>query len=341
MAIVAMIILGVLIFLFTGQEPLFRRRAPLYTYLRDSAALSTGAPVRLNGILIGNVRKVELSGSNDPARVVRVELSVEQSRLRAIPVDSVAGLGAETVLATKYINIRKGQSTTTIAPDGELKSEDTGEFEDLVKKGFNVMDSLQATINRVDRIVSQVELGKGSIGKFLVDDEFYTRLVATVTEMQKVSQAVSSGKGTLGRLLYDESLYNRVLASVDRLEAIIQDVQQGQGTAGKLLRDPALYDEARATIAQFRRLVDDLNAGKGTAGKLLKDETAYRQIQSLLTKIENTIDRVNTGQGTLGQLVVNPQLYESLTGATTELRSLLKDIRANPKKFLRIKLGLF
>lgn len=341
MAIVAMIILGVLIFLFTGQEPLFRRRVPLYTFLRNSAALSTGAPVRLNGILIGNVHKVELSGSNDPARVVRVELSVEQSRLRAIPVDSVAGLGAETVLATKYIDIRKGQSTTTIQAGGELKSEDTGEFEDLVKKGFNVMDSLQATINRVDRIVNQVELGKGSIGKFFVDDEFYTRLVATVTEMQKVSEAVSSGKGTLGRLLYDESLYNRVLASVDRLEAIIQDVQQGQGTAGKLLRDPALYDEARATIAQFRRLVDDLNAGKGTAGKLLKDETAYRQIQSLLTKIENTIDRVNTGQGTLGQLVVNPQLYESLTGATTELGSLIKDIRANPKKFLRIKLALF
>ena len=341
MAIVAMIILGVLIFLFTGQEPLFRRRVPLYTYLRHSAALSTGAPVRLNGILVGNVRKVELSGSNDPARVVRVELSVEQSRLRAIPVDSVAGLGAETVLATKYIDIRKGQSTTTIQAGGELKSEDTSEFEDLVKKGFSVVDSLQATVNRVDRIVNQVELGKGSIGKFLVDDEFYTRLVATVTEMQKVSMAVSSGKGTLGRLLYDESLYNRVLASVDRLEAIIQDVQQGQGTAGKLLRDPALYDDARATIAQFRRLVDDLNAGKGTAGKLLKDETAYRQIQSLLTKIENTIDRVNTGQGTLGQLVVNPQLYESLTGATTELGSLVKDIRANPKKFLRIKLALF
>jgi phospholipid/cholesterol/gamma-HCH transport system substrate-binding protein len=341
MAIVAMIILGVLIFLFTGQEPLFRRNAPLYTYLRDSAALATGAPVRLNGILIGNVHRVELSGSNDPARVVRVELFVEQRRLRDIPVDSVAGLGAETVLATKYINIRKGQSATTVQPGAELKSEDTGEFEDLVKKGFSVMDSLQATINRVDRIVSQVESGKGSIGKFLVDEEFYNRLVATVTEMQKVSEAVSSGKGTLGRLLYDESLYNQVMASIQKLDTIIQDVQQGQGTAGKLLRDPALYDEARATIAQFRRVMEDLNAGKGTVGKLLKDEAAYRQIQSLLTKIESTIDRVNAGEGTVGQLLVNPQLYESITGASSELRSLLKDIQANPKKFLRIKLGLF
>jgi len=50
---------------------------------------------------------------------------------------------------------------------------------------------------------------------------------------------------------------------------------------------------------------------------------------------------VNTGQGTLGQLVVNPNLYESLHGATSEMQGLMKDIRANPKKFLRIKLGLF
>jgi hypothetical protein len=28
-------------------------------------------------------------------------------------------------------------------------------------------------------------------------------------------------------------------------------------------------------------------------------------------------------------------------GATRELQTLVKDIRANPKKFLRIKLGLF
>jgi phospholipid/cholesterol/gamma-HCH transport system substrate-binding protein len=39
--------------------------------------------------------------------------------------------------------------------------------------------------------------------------------------------------------------------------------------------------------------------------------------------------------------MVNPQLYEALTGATREFQSLAKDIRANPKKFLSIKLVLF
>jgi phospholipid/cholesterol/gamma-HCH transport system substrate-binding protein len=341
MAIVAMTILAVLIWLFTGQTSLWERYANIYSYMRDSAALADGAPVRLNGILIGSVKGVELTRSTDPNRVVRVVMKVNSNRLSEIPVDSIAGIAAENVLGTKYINIAKGRKPQTVQPEGELPSEPSAEIEDLVKKGFGLFDSVQAILNRVDKIVSQVESGQGTIGKFLIDDEFYNRLVATVAEFQKVTVAISSGKGTVGKLLYDEGLYNDARASVQRLDAVIQELQRGQGTAGKLLKDPALYDETRASIAEFRKILDDLNAGKGTAGKLLKDETTHQQIQSVLTKLDTALDRMNSGQGTLGQLMVNPQLYDSIKGMTEELHSLLADIHKNPKKFLRIKMGLF
>jgi phospholipid/cholesterol/gamma-HCH transport system substrate-binding protein len=50
---------------------------------------------------------------------------------------------------------------------------------------------------------------------------------------------------------------------------------------------------------------------------------------------------VNAGQGTIGQLMVNPSLYENLAATTEEMRGLMKDFRANPKKFLTIQLKLF
>jgi hypothetical protein len=55
----------------------------------------------------------------------------------------------------------------------------------------------------------------------------------------------------------------------------------------------------------------------------------------------STVDKINAGQGTLGQLAVNPQLYDALTSATLEFQSLAKDMHANPKRFLSIRLGLF
>lgn len=341
LAIVAIVILGTLIWIMTSRKPIWQKYATVYTYMRDSSALAAGAPVRLNGIGVGNVKDVNLSGSRDPNRTVRVTMEVRREVLKNIPVDSVAGISAENVLGAKQINIEKGLKAQTVQPGGELPSEPSAEIQDLVKKGFGIFDSAQAILNRADRIIGEIEAGKGSVGKFLVDEEFYNRLVAVIADFQKISTALSSGKGTVGKLLYDEALYNEARSAVARLDAIIADVQSGQGTAGKFLKDPAIYDEAHASIAQFRRILDDINAGKGTAGKLLKDEEAYRQIQGILAKIDTTIDRMNSGQGTAGQLLVNPQLYDSMRGVSTELNALVKDIRANPKKFLRIKLSLF
>jgi phospholipid/cholesterol/gamma-HCH transport system substrate-binding protein len=341
MAIVSMAILAVLVFLFTQDKPFWEHYATLYTFMGDSAALAKGAPVRLNGIVIGSVSDIGLSGSKEPSRIVRVTMRVERYRLESIPVDSVAGMDAENMLGTKYINIAMGRSRVTVQPNGEIKSEPSAEIQDLVRKGFGLFDAAQAILTRMDKMIGLIESGQGSIGKFLVDEEFYDRLVKTVAELQKVSETIAGGKGTVGRLLYDESLYNEANATVARLDQVIQDLQAGQGTAGQLLKNPELYKEAQASVAQVRQLLDNLNAGQGTAGKLLKDEAAYRQIQSVLGQVDTTLSRMNAGQGTMGQLLANPQLYDSMHGLSTELEALVKDIRANPKKFLRVKFSIF
>jgi phospholipid/cholesterol/gamma-HCH transport system substrate-binding protein len=341
MVLVALLLLAVLIYLLTGNKKLFATNATLYTYMNDSAALAVGAPVRLNGIMKGNVDAVDLSGQNDPTRIVRVRMSVDASALKDIPVDSEAAISAENVLGTKYINIKKGTSPQPVRDGGEVRSADVSEFEDVVRSGYDVMVTARALLKRIDGVVNAMEAGKGTIGKLLVDEQLYKNLNATVAETQKVAAAINNGEGTVGRLLHDDALYADIRTTVRRLDEVLTSVQQGRGTAGKLINDPGLYDDARKTVAELRRLSEDLNAGKGTAGKFLKDEALHRQIQSTVAKLESTLDKVNAGQGTLGQLLVNPSLYESLNGASAEMQGLMKDFRANPKKFLRIKLALF
>ena len=95
------------------------------------------------------------------------------------------------------------------------------------------------------------------------------------------------------------------------------------------------------TVSEIHGLVTQVNSGQGTLGKFVKDDDFYHKLDDLLAKLATTMDKINSGQGTLGQLMVNPQLYESLNGATREFQSLAKDMRANPKKFLTIRLTLF
>jgi phospholipid/cholesterol/gamma-HCH transport system substrate-binding protein len=341
LAVFAMTILAVLIFLITGQTNIFESQVQIYTFMADAAALTNGAPVNLDGIPVGKVKAIRLSGSKDPMRLVRIDMQLPQHTLKDIPSDSLASISSANVLGTKYINIKSGKSTMPVSADQEIPSVNTGELQDLVQQGFGVMSSLQDTVQRVDKIVGLVENGQGSIGKLLVDETLYNNLLAILAQVRGLADTLNSDKGTLGILLNNHELYDNFQATLKRVDDMLQQLQSGQGTAGKFLKDPAVYDETQKTIAGFHKLVDDLNAGKGTAGQLLKSEDLSNQLKATVSKIDSIIDKVNSGQGTIGQLLVNQQLYDNLNGATRQMHLLMQDFRANPKKFLRIKLAIF
>jgi phospholipid/cholesterol/gamma-HCH transport system substrate-binding protein len=335
------VIVFALVFLLTGSKGLLQTNILLRTYMDDASGLAAGTPVRLNGILIGFLESVRFSGSGNPKRAVEFDMQVQEKYLREIPEDSVAGISAANLLGDKFINITKGRGARAARPGAELRSLQAQDIPELMAQSANLLGSLQAIIGRVDNLLAGVEQGKGNIGKFVKDEELYNRLNGIAGEAQKLLTDVRSGGGTFSKLIYDDSLYQEIRQPIKRIDALLADLQAGQGTAGKMLKDPALYDEARGTIAEIHKVMADLNAGKGTAGKLLKDEQLYKRLDELTAKLNGAIDKINGGQGTLGQLMVNPALYDALNGATREFQSLAKDVRANPKKFLTIRLTLF
>lgn len=341
MAAVALALVGVLIFIMTSNRSIFSSERRIFAYLETAPGIAKGAPVRLNGLLVGNVSGVGFSGEARAGRFIRVELLIDQRYARLIPADSIVSVGAENLLGSRLIDIRKGSAPAPVAEGGELPADTTSEIEDVVRQGRTTLAAAELILKRMEAIVAQVELGKGSIGRLLKDEDLYNRVNSIANEMDKAAKAINSGKGAIGRLLYDEAMYDDVRRTLARVDAIAEGIQTGQGTAGKLLKDPAIYDETRRTIAELRRAVEDLNAGKGTAGKLLKDDALHAELQRSLGKVNTLLDNLNSGKGTMGQLLVNQQLYENLSGATFEMQGLMKDFRANPKKFLRIKLGLF
>jgi phospholipid/cholesterol/gamma-HCH transport system substrate-binding protein len=342
LGLVSFLVLAVLIFLLTSSRGLFQKKALLRTFMDDASGIAVGTPVRLNGITIGSLDQVRLTNSADPNRTVEFDMDVEERYLRDIPIDSVAGVGAANLLGDKFINITKGRDTAhTVQNGAEIRSQQTQDIPQLMDQSARLLDTFQTIVKRIDALLAGVEQGKGNIGKLLKDEELYSRLNGIVSEGQGLLKDIRTGKGTLSKLLYDDELYNDLRAPLKRADALLADLEAGRGTAGKLLKDPALFDEMQSTIKEIRTLAADLNAGKGTAGKLLKDDALHKRLDELIGRLNGTMDKINSGQGTIGQFMVNPQLYESLNGATKEFQSLAKDIRANPKKFLSIRLTLF
>ncbi len=341
LAMAAMVILAVAIFLVTGDRTLFEGYATVYTYLDDSAALAEGAPVTLNGIPVGKVRRIALSGRPTPEKQVRVEMQIQEHFLSKIPTDSLTSISAANLLGTKFINITRGKSSQTIGSGATLPSLNTAEFEDVVKQGYSILASLQETVTKVNNIVGLMEAGHGSIGQLMVNEELYDRLNDIAKQVQIITTALNSREGTLGQLLYKPDMYNDVRTSLGRVDSLLAELQQGRGAAGKFLKDPALYDELRGAVSDTRKILAQVQSGKGTAGNLIYSDQLHDQVSQTIAKLDTTLDQINSGRGTVGQLLQNPELYDELNGSTHELHGMLKDFRKNPKKFLRIQLSLF
>jgi len=341
LALAALIIAAALIFLLTGQSSFFEGEFHLKTYMEDSAGMASNAPVRLNGILAGHIGSVQLSGSRDPKRTVEIDMLIQQRYLDQIPDDSKAAISASNLLGDKYINITRGSHPKHVESGGEIQALQVQDIPEILAQSSNLLGQFQTIIGRVDGLLAIVENGQGNIGKLIKDDSLYNRLNATAGEAQQLIADVKNSNGTISHLLYDRDLYDDIRKPIQRLDDMLAQVQQGRGSAGKFINDPQLYDEARASISDAKLLLDNLNAGKGTAGKLLKDDQIARQLDLITQKINTALDKVNSGQGTIGQLIVNPQLYDSLNGATRDLDDLIKAVKANPKKYLSIKLAIF
>jgi phospholipid/cholesterol/gamma-HCH transport system substrate-binding protein len=340
-ALVAMAIIGTLIFLLTTSGNIFKGKVHLRMYMDDASGTSESAPVRLNGIPVGNVKKIELSGSKDPKRAVEFILEINGEYRNDIPDDSVAMISASNLLGDKFINITRGHSTNPVKDWGEIRSAQVQDIPELMAESANMLQTFQNILKRVDSLVGGIESGQGNVGKLIKDEELYNRLNGIAAEGQQLLGDIRHGKGTLSRFIYDDALYQEIRSPLRRIDELLGGLQKGEGTAGKLMKDPQLWDDVHKTIAEIHTLINGVNSGKGTAGKLLNDDQLSIQLNSLVAKLNSTVDRINSGRGTLGQLVANPQLYDTLNSATREMQSLMKDMRANPKKFLTIQLKLF
>jgi phospholipid/cholesterol/gamma-HCH transport system substrate-binding protein len=341
-AAVALAVLTLFVVTKFGTNPLFRKTSLVYTYFDDSFAMTVNAtPVRLNGILIGKVSAIDLSGETTVNRAVRVTLAIDEERLAEIPVDSTAGLAQQNLLGGRYVNIRRGKSAPTIPVGGEIRTEATTEIQDMLDEGKSTLSALQTILKRVENIVIEIEDGKGTIGKFLRDETLYTNLVGTVDETKKLVAAFNNPNSSLGRLINEDDLYTDIRGTMSKVNQLVDGLNAGEGTAGKFLKDDALYEDFRATIGDLRETLRLVNSGDGTIGKLLTTTTLHTRLEDTMTRLDSMLDKINSGEGTIGQLLLNPALYESMDGTMREVQGMMKDFRANPKKFLTIQLKLF
>jgi len=340
--LVGMFILLVGIFYVTGVG-ILQSKYQLVTYLPEVDGLNTGAPVRLDGVEVGNVDGIEMNpqAAGDRARNIRVVMRINTDFENQIRKDSTATLVTEGLLGNRYVKITRGFTGEQIPAQGEVTGIAESNITQIVDRGLELMANLDTLTDTVNAIITRVQRGEGTLGKFLTDESVYNRANSIVARADQVMASLQSGEGTLGKLIYDDSMYKKVDSVAARADTIMADVQAQKGTLGKFIYDPALYDNAKGFIERGNAMMSKVEKGEGTLGKLVHDETLFNNLRAAAENINQATAKLNSGQGTAGRFFTDPAFYDNVTGLAGDMRLLINEFRKNPKDFLRVKFSLF
>lgn len=271
-----------------GGTSIFDPKNNMVAYFGNVNGLVKGAPVRLGGVEVGNVKSIKFVNL-DADRRIRAVLSIKSSVWEFITVDSKVKLGTIGLLGDKYIEVIPGTSGLEVMKDGdEIGVLPEGGMEAVMEKIPNIAGSVDDLLTNIKQITSVCLTGDGTAGRIFSDPALYIKLVdaldratvvltevkqkqtkildglgGTLDNTQKITARIESGQGSLGKLISEDELYNNLASSSARFDSILNRLEEGRGTIGAFINDDQLYEEMKNLIVRMNNLVSDIEENPG------------------------------------------------------------------------------
>jgi phospholipid/cholesterol/gamma-HCH transport system substrate-binding protein len=321
---------SLLIFFLTATTGFFWQRYSIKTIIPNSAGVREGAPVRLAGVEIGTVSKLDFI--DDRVEVLMVVSKNGQSR---ITDTSVASIGSVSLLGDSAIDITASSGGTPIPEWGYVRAAPSrGRIGDVAEQA-------SASLDEMNGLIKDMRAGRGTLGRLVSDEALYNEMTRLVSAAEEVASNINKGRGTLGHLASDPKTARALEASMQNLEMITARIRAGEGTLGKLLQEDTIARSLSSTTGNLDSITGRINRGEGSAGKLVNDDQLYTRLNSMADRLDHVIAALQKGEGTAGRLLQDKQLYENMNGTIVEIRNLVANINKDPRKYLNMKVSLF
>jgi phospholipid/cholesterol/gamma-HCH transport system substrate-binding protein len=301
----ALITLFFTMFFAGGIEDIVSPKINLKAQIQDVKGLRQGSPVWLSGIEIGAVRAIHLH----PEFGTVVVLSVKKNAIQYVKKDSHASVLTMGLLGDKYVELSPGTPQAgAVEPGDMIAGAAQLELKDVMEVGTVSIQRMSDFIKKLDNLLTKIEKGEGTVSKFLTDPAFYDNLRDATKSLSLTLKDIRDARGTIKLLMEDPALYNNLLAASSSLEGLSKKMNEGSGTLKMMIEDPTLYN------------------------RLL---TAAASLEEFSAKSKSVMEKIDKGEGVAGTLVNDEEMAAELKDTVTELKQLLKDIKADPKKYFK------
>lgn len=285
----------------------------LYNFLKGKNLFSSTASYyvvydQINGLTATN--PVEINGYkagvvqsinfiNDKSGRLLVNLSVNKSF--KLPENTVAEITTATLIAGMKIRLIFGKGP------GVYSNGDTipGRLAESILTKFQtdldpIKDKLISMLTNLDSVLASINT--------IMTPEFSRNVRGSIANLNNTTRTLSEVLGS------KEAELKSTLSDLAKFSRMLSD------NSGNL----------SSTMANLKTISDTI-AAADLSGTLTK-------LKATLQKTAEMIENLNKGKGSAGQLLTNDSLYINLTNSIGSLDLLLKDLKANPKRYVHFSL---
>jgi phospholipid/cholesterol/gamma-HCH transport system substrate-binding protein len=299
LAVVAVTAL-VLGFDFLKGNNTFQRGRDFYVVYDKVPGLQESDPIRVNDLLIGRVKDLTLR--DDYTIMARLNITEDFP----IPVDSRAMISSADFLGAKQVDLVIGKSDRLARSGDTLRGTIEVGIQEAIREELRPITSkVQALISSIDSSMTVVNaIFSGETGEDV--ENSLTSISEALTNFRNMSLRV-------------DNMVARQTRNVDTIFSSLATVSRGFADKD----------------AEMQRILENLAA--------ITDSLAAAEFAATVTDARDAIrglgaiiERVEDGEGTLGKLVQDDALYENLNASSRDLDALLKDIEANPGRYVTL-----
>jgi phospholipid/cholesterol/gamma-HCH transport system substrate-binding protein len=338
-------ILAIILFIFAQGRFVTARGYEIKVTFNYVSGLEVGSPVRVSGLRVGEVSRMELSRDVKPRVIVTLRMRPDV-RLGVKSQISIRSLG---IIGDKYVEISPTIEAREIAPGQTVAGVDPLELERFVNVGSDIIRNTDKVMSEIAKLVGDPEIHQNIRGILANGNttlqktaEFVDRMGILSVELAKTNRAVQdiilTNKDRVGTTLEaisglaveGKTLMGKVGQRVDefgKTETEYRELAtdgrkfltrlQTEGLIAQMLRDEKMFTELSRELVELQSATRDMQKGAARMATFMEDADAIAH-------------NVRQGEGTVGKLLMNDDLYETLN-------DFIKDIKQNPWKLFIIR----
>ncbi len=216
---IAFVLLAVMIFsisdFYTSQA---QYTYPLRIRFNFVNGIDTGAPVRVAGVQVGEVRAIGVY-RDESTQKAQVELAIRLSKDALLEEDAVASINTLGLLGEKYLEINPGTPGKRTLEAGEiLVGKDSVSTEKLMESTYKTVEEMQEAVGSLNQVISDPKAQEALKETLSNSKEATAQLTLFLTQANEVMGKINRGEGTVGQLLTKDDLYKDLKALTEDLK---------------------------------------------------------------------------------------------------------------------------